>query len=102
MSIINITTNNFESEVLKSNHIVILDFWATWCGPCRALGPILESFTNKNSNVKIGKINVDEEAELARKFEIMSIPTLIIFKNGELINKSIGLVSESKIAELIK
>ncbi|MFK4785815.1 thioredoxin [Fusobacterium sp. MFO224] len=102
MSIINITKNNFESEVLKSNDIVILDFWATWCGPCRALGPILESFANKNSNIKIGKINVDEEAELAGKFQIMSIPTLIIYKNGEIINKSVGLISESKISELIK
>lgn len=102
MSIVNITKNNFDSEVLKSDGVVILDFWATWCGPCRALGPILESFSNKNSNVKIGKVNVDEESELAGKFEIMSIPTLIIFKNGELINKSVGLISENKIAELIK
>jgi len=102
MSIVNITKNNFDSEVLKSDGVVILDFWATWCGPCRALGPILESFATKNSNVKVGKVNVDEESELAGKFEIMSIPTLIIFKNGELINKSVGLVSESKIAELIK
>lgn len=102
MAIINITKNNLESEVLKSDDIVILDFWANWCGPCRALGPILESFANQNSNIKIGKINVDEETELAKKFEIMSIPTLIIFKNGKLTNKSVGLVSESKIAELIK
>ena len=102
MSIINITKNNFESEVLKSNDIVILDFWATWCGPCRALGPILESFANKNSNIKIGKINVDEEDELAGKFQIISIPTLIIYKNGEIINKYVGLISESKISELIK
>lgn len=102
MAIVKITKDNFESEVLNYDNVVILDFWATWCGPCRALGPVLESFSNKYSNIKVGKINVDEEPELAGKFEIMSIPTLIVFKNGKPINKSVGLVTESKIAELIK
>ena len=100
MEILNITNENFEEEVLNFKGIVVLDFWATWCGPCKALGPILVDFAAENSNIKVGKVNVDNESEIASKFRIMSIPTLIIFKDGEIANKSVGLISKEQIFKL--
>lgn len=100
MEILNITNENFEEEVLNFKGIVVLDFWATWCGPCKALGPILVDFAAENSNIKVGKVNVDNESEIASKFRIMSIPTLIIFKDGEIANKSVGLISKEQIVKL--
>ena len=98
-----VTKNNFESEVLKSEIPVIVDFWATWCGPCRMIAPILEEIANENAGkIKVAKINVDEEMELAIQFKIEAIPTLLIFKKGEMINKSLGLLSKEEILSLIK
>lgn len=98
-----VTKNNFESEVLKSNVPVIADFWATWCGPCRMIAPLLEEIASENEGkLKVAKINVDEEMELAMKYQIEAIPTLLIFKNGEMVKKSVGLLSKEEILNLIK
>lgn len=99
---LNITKENFNEEVVNSKGLVLVDFWATWCGPCRALGPILEDFANEYTDVKVGKINVDEQPELASQFRVMSIPTLLLFKDGEVIKKSVGLLSKEELVELTK
>ena len=102
MAEIIVTKANFENEVLKSELPVIVDFWATWCGPCRMLAPELEAFAEENEGkVKVGKVNVDEEGELAREFGIMSIPTLLVFKNGEMVKKSIGFIKKDEIGALL-
>ena len=98
-----VTKNNFEAEVIKSEIPVIVDFWATWCGPCRMIAPILEDIANENvGKIKVSKINVDEEMELARQFKIEAIPTLLIFKNGNLVNKALGLLAKEEILALVK
>ena len=100
MAILHITKENFEKEVLKSE---VPDFWAAWCGPCKALGPILEEAESELApGVKIAKINIDEQEELAAQFRVMSIPTLLLFKNGQPVEKSVGLVSKDKVIELGK
>ena len=96
-----ITTGNFVNEVLEAKATVLIDFWATWCGPCRMQAPILEAFAGEHPEIKVGKINVDEQPELAQQFGIMSIPTLIVFKNGEKVNESVGLVPKEKVEEMI-
>lgn len=102
MAVLHVTKDSFEKEVLKSDIPVLVDFWATWCGPCRALGPILEEVSNEVSSVKIVKINVDEESDLAGDFRIMSIPTMILFKDGKPVEKSVGLLQKNEVLELIK
>ena len=98
-----VTKNNFEQEVIKSEIPVIVDFWATWCGPCRMIAPILEDIANENvGKIKVAKINVDEEMELAMQFKIEAIPTLLIFKNGNLVNKALGLLAKEEILALVK
>ncbi|MFV0636174.1 thioredoxin [Mitsuokella sp.] len=101
MAAVVITKDNFESEVLKAEGTVLIDFWATWCGPCRMLSPIVDEVANERTDVKVGKINVDEQPELAQQFGIMSIPTLIVFRNGQKVNESIGLIPKEKVEELI-
>jgi len=90
MSAININKNNFENEVLNSDKTVLLDFWASWCAPCRRVVPIVEEIADERRDIKVGKINVDEEPELANKFSIMSIPTLVVMKNGRLYSRFQG------------
>ena len=103
MSVKHITNQNFEQEVIKENKLVVLDFWATWCGPCRAIGPVVEELAEEyQGKVVVGKVNVDDESNLARKFKVMSIPTIIFFKNGELIDKVVGLRSKEDLEELIE
>ena len=97
-----ITKDNFEEKVLNNKKTVLIDFWASWCGPCKMLSPIVSEVAEENSDIDVGKINVDEEAELSLEFSIMSIPTLIVFKDGKAVKKSIGLVSKEEILELIK
>ena len=89
MSVITITKENFESEVLNSDKPVLVDFWAVWCGPCQMLSPVVDQIAEENDAVKVGKVNVDEQPELAMKFGVMSIPTLISFRDGKVTNKSV-------------
>lgn len=102
MAVLHVTKDSFEKEVLKSDIPVLVDFWATWCGPCRALGPILDEVSEEVSSVKIVKVNVDEESDLAGDFRIMSIPTMILFKDGKPVKKSVGLLQKSEVLDLIK
>lgn len=101
MSVVTITKENFETEVLKSDKPVLVDFWAAWCGPCRMLSPIVDQIAEENSAIKVGKVNVDEEPELAQQFAVMSIPTLISFRDGKVFNKSVGVISKEEILNLI-
>ena len=101
MAEIVLTKDNFETEVLKSSIPVLVDFWATWCGPCQMLAPTIEEIAKEyEGKVKVGKINVDEQPELAMKFKIMSIPTLLMFKNGEVSDKMIGFVPKEQITKM--
>lgn len=101
MAVVTITKENFENEVLKSDKPVLLDFWATWCGPCRMVSPIVDEIANERDDIKVGKINVDEQGELSMQFRIVSIPTLIVMKNGEVANKSVGAMPKEEILNLL-
>ena len=101
MSVITITTENFETEVLKSTVPVLVDFWAAWCGPCRMLSPVVDSIAEEATNFKVGKINVDEQGELAQQFGIMSIPTLIVFRDGKPIRQSMGVQPKQAILDML-
>lgn len=101
MSIVNLTRNNFKTEVMQSDKTVLIDFWAEWCGPCRMMSPVIDEIADEVSDVKVCKVNVDEASDLASMFGIESIPTLVVIKNGQTVNKSIGLISKDKVLELI-
>lgn len=101
MSIIKITKDNFQSEVLESRVPVLADFWAGWCGPCRMLAPVIDEIAAERTDIKVGKIDVDEEPDLARTYRIMSIPTLVVFQNGNVVNKSVGVLSKEEILSML-
>lgn len=102
MAILKITKENFEQEVLHSDMPVLVDFFATWCGPCKMLSPIIESFaTDMTGVVKVGKIDIDNDMELAERYHVMQVPTLLVFKNGEVKETSVGVISKERIKELI-
>ena len=101
MAVVTITSGNFEEEVLKSEKEVLVDFWASWCGPCRMLSPLVDEVAEERTDIKVGKINVDDEPALAQKFGVMSIPTLLVFRNGEVVNESIGAIPKQMILQLL-
>ena len=101
MAVITITKDNFKSEVLESDKPVLLDFWATWCGPCRMVSPIVDEISEERRDIKVGKINVDEQTELATAFRVMSIPTLVAFKDGKIVNQSVGVQPKADILALL-
>ena len=103
MAIAHITTQNFKEEVLQSELPVLVDFWAPWCGPCRMLGPILEEVAAEHpDDVVVAKVNIDEEMDLASRFGVASIPTMVVFKNGQLANRTVGLQPKAKVVELFQ
>ncbi len=102
MSVITITKENFKQEVLESTKPVLLDFWASWCGPCRMVSPVIDEIGAENTAFKVGKVNVDEQQELAGTFNVMSIPTLLVIKDGKVVNKAVGALPKQQILALVK
>lgn len=101
MSVITITKSNFEKEVLQSDKPVLLDFWASWCGPCRMVSPLVDQIAEEHAEIKVGKINIDEQRELAAQFHVMSIPTLAVIKDGKVTNQSSGARPKAQILSLL-
>ena len=101
MSVLTITKDNFESEVLKSEKPVLIDFWAAWCGPCKMVSPVIDEIAEERDDILVGKINIDEQMELAQKYGVMSIPTMIVFKNGEVANKNVGAIPKENILAML-
>ncbi len=102
MSVYTITKDNFEAEVLKSDKPVLVDFWASWCGPCRMVSPVVDAIAEETPQVKVCKVNVDEQRELAAQFSVMSIPTLIVFRDGKPVKRSMGAKPKAQILELLQ
>ncbi len=101
MALIKFTRDNFESEVLNSELPVLIDFYAEWCGPCRMLGPIIDEIAEEATDFKVGKVNIDEQPELATKYQVMSVPTLVVIKGGEVANRVTGVTPKQKILDMI-
>ena len=102
MSVMHINSENFQQEVMNSEKPVLVDFWASWCGPCRMVSPILDEIAAENDGFKVCKINVDEQPELAAQFQIMSIPTLMVVKNGEIVSRSMGAKPKQQLLDMMK
>ena len=101
MATIQITKDNFQEEVLQSEKPVLLDFWADWCGPCRLVGPVVEEIAAERPDIKVGKVQIDEQRELASAFQIMSIPTLLVVKDGQVVNQAIGAMPKRRILAML-
>lgn len=102
MAVLTITKENFDQEVAKANVPVLLDFWASWCSPCRMIAPTIEEIAKENAGIKVGKVNVDEQPELASAFQVMSIPTLVVMQNGEVQEVSVGAKSKADILKMFE
>ena len=102
MAVLTITNDNFQQEVLNAQQPVLIDFWASWCGPCKMMGPVVDQIAEENGNIKVGKINIDEQPDLAQKYGIMSIPTLVLFEGGQPKETSVGLVPKESIEKMLK
>ena len=101
MSVIHINKSNFQNEVLNSEKPVLLDFWASWCGPCRMVSPVVDEIASERGDIKVGKVNVDEQPELAAQFGVMSIPTLVVMKNGKVVNQIVGARPKAQILAML-
>lgn len=101
MSVLTITKDNFQEEVINSEKPVLLDFWASWCGPCRMVGPVIDEIAEERTDIKVGKVNVDEQQELAAAFKVMSIPTLVVLKDGKVVNQTMGAQPKASILSLL-
>lgn len=101
MSVITITNENFENQVLKAEKPVLLDFWASWCGPCRMVSPIVDEIASERADIVVGKVNVDEQPTLAAKFGVMSIPTLVVLKDGKIVNQAVGARPKAQILSML-
>ena len=102
MALLKLTRDNFETEVLNSTLPVLIDFYADWCGPCRMLGPVIDEIAEEATDFKVGKVNIDEQPELATKYPVMSVPTLVVIKNGEVANRVTGVTPKQKILDMIE
>jgi len=102
MAAITVTKDNFEAEVLKADKPVLVDFWAPWCGPCRMVSPVVDEIGEEHNEIKVGKINVDEQGELAQQFGVMSIPSLMVFKDGKVVKQTVGARPKEDILEMLK
>lgn len=102
MAVVHLNKDNFKSEVLDSKGLVLVDFWATWCGPCQMLGPVIEEIAGEVTDVKICKLDVDENQELAKEYRVMSIPTLIVFKDGQIAKREVGAKPKDEILQMLK
>jgi len=102
MSVVTVTQSNFQSEVMNAGEPVLIDFWASWCGPCRMMSPVVDEIAEETSGVKVCKVNVDEEPELAREFGVMSIPTLVVIKNGETVKKTLGVQPKETVLRMLE
>ncbi|MEA4913654.1 MAG: thioredoxin [Christensenella sp.] len=102
MAVVNITNANFKEEVLESDKKVLVDFWAPWCGPCRMVSPIVDEIAEENSAIKVAKINIDEQPQLASQYGVMSIPTLLLFENGDVVDKAVGARNKSFILQMLE
>lgn len=101
MSVVKLTTENFEQEVLQSSQTVLVDFYADWCGPCKMMSPVIDEIAKERTDIKVGKLNIDEEMEVAQKYRVMSIPTFIVFKNGEAVQKDMGAKPKNAVLEML-
>lgn len=102
MAVIKLTTENFEQEVMQADQPVLVDFYADWCGPCQMMGPVVEEIADETPDIKVCKLNIDEQIEIAQRFRVMTIPTFMAFKNGESVGKQIGAVPKSALLDLVK
>ncbi|PKM39950.1 MAG: thioredoxin [Firmicutes bacterium HGW-Firmicutes-9] len=102
MAVVNITNANFKEEILESDKKVLVDFWAPWCGPCRMVSPIVEEIAAENSGIKVAKVNIDEQPQLASQYGVMSIPTLMVFENGDVADKAVGARNKSFILQMLE
>ena len=101
MAIVHLSKDNFKEEVLESKVPVLVDFWATWCGPCQTMGPVVDELSQELTDVKVGKVNVDEQMALAREYKVMSIPTFLVFKEGEVVKRDMGVMSKEEVEGLV-